>query len=295
MCAAPGSREKRDGLGNLLRPRRAAERRLREGLPTNLVRQSRRHRRIGEARLHHVDGDSARGELPGRRAREAEQAGLGRRVVRLSELPATPVDRRDDDDAPRRAPAERRRRGAQVVRRARQIHRDDAIPGLVAHLPEHAVATDPGGEDEQVEGLAPAQDVGDRPARRLRVGDVRRVQIRLAERAREAGEAPRVSVDDRDARSPGLQPDGAGEADAARAAGHERDPTGELATGAHPSLPPHAPQCAKVAGSPSAPQVLQVRTCAPHGVSGDPPGSTARRRTAAKSTGRLWANALMPS
>ncbi len=55
------------------------------------------HRRLDEARCHHVHRDTVARQFHSKRPREANEAGLGGGVVGLPEVTANPIDRAHED------------------------------------------------------------------------------------------------------------------------------------------------------------------------------------------------------
>src|SRR5262249_54969714 len=121
--------------GDLLRPRPTAEQR--RGLPLGLERLDAlagglglRDMEIGQRRAgtDRVDAYAVRHFLEGERARHGENAGLGRVVETHALAPGQRVARRDIDDTPAAAAAQRRQRRFAVVRDANEIDADHRLP-----------------------------------------------------------------------------------------------------------------------------------------------------------------------
>src|SRR5262245_39701166 len=90
------------------------------------------HVGLDEARGDGVHAHAARGELLGRRARQAQQAGLAGGVVRLPRIAHQAHDRGDVYDPPARL-HQRARGGPEEVPGALQVDRDHAIEVLLRH------------------------------------------------------------------------------------------------------------------------------------------------------------------
>jgi hypothetical protein len=98
-----------------------------------------------------ADVDVEARELLGGGLREADDAGLGRSVVRLAEVAHLADDRGHVDDAAAAALDEVREGGVRAVEDAAEVGGDDLLPLLDGHAADGAVAVDAGVVDEDVE------------------------------------------------------------------------------------------------------------------------------------------------
>src|SRR5512138_678794 len=160
-------------LGELL------EERLVERLLPELGGEGERHLGEHHARRDGVHGDALRPELAGRGLREADEARLRGGVVRLAELAAQAVDRDDVHDASVARGDHPRRDRPQDVERAGEVHVDDRVPLLVAHLHEALVAGDARVVHEQDRRRG---ERGHHGGDRLPVRDVHRVEAEAVAR-----------------------------------------------------------------------------------------------------------------
>src|SRR5260221_1950181 len=144
------SDEEVDGGGDLIGASDASERDVRLELRRRLLVEAGGHVGRDEARGDRVDRDRPSGELLRERARESEDAGLARGVVRLSGVARDP-DHGGDIDDPASGFHQRARRGLEEVPAALQVHGDDAVEVFFAHAQEQLVARDAGVVHEDVE------------------------------------------------------------------------------------------------------------------------------------------------
>src|SRR5689334_3682880 len=205
----------------------ALERHLRQQRLARVCRQRRRHVGLDQSRRDGVDEDPPVRQLPRRRFRQSDQARLRRRVIGLASVAHGTGRRRDVDDAPAGLRAHHRfAGGAGHEKGALQIRLEDAIPVLVLHPEHEPVAGDAGVVHEHVD---PAESLArrlDQPLGILSPGHVGHEARGLRAIVRELlhGEAEPVGIatGDDDARAVPDHPRGDGEADAARAARHQR-------------------------------------------------------------------------
>ncbi len=132
-----------------------------------------------------VAGDRPAGQLAGRRLGQADQPGLGRRVVRLAHLARLPGHGGDVDDPAALGLEHRAGDRLGHVERAEQVGLEDLAPGLDGHPHDQVVAGDAGVVDQDV-------DLAERLEDRLddRLGRIRLRGVAL-DRQRPATESPR--------------------------------------------------------------------------------------------------------
>ena len=127
------------------------------------VEQLRRQHGLGHARAgdrrDRVDEDVALLALERERLREAVEAELGHRVVRLAEVAVDAGGRRGHDDAAVAGVAHVRPRGVGDAERAEHVDLVDEVPVGLRHLRERDVAEDAGVVDDDVD-LAERVDRG---------------------------------------------------------------------------------------------------------------------------------------
>src|SRR5439155_1546311 len=171
---------------------------------------------------------------------EAADRRLGGAVVRLPRVAEQPRARAEGDDPPVAPLAHVRAGVADAVEGALQMHGDDRVPLLLAHVEDHPVAQDAGAGDERIEtaprlerraddarGALPGGDrvgVGDGPA--AGAADLLDHIESGAARGHAAVEGDAVVVHDH-LRALGGEPEGDAPADAAARASDDRDAAGE--------------------------------------------------------------------
>src|SRR6266550_5580578 len=189
--------------------------------------------RDGTDRVHR---DAVLAEVAGSDLGEAADRGLGGAVVRLAGIPEQPRSRAERDDAAPALLAHVSARVADAGERALQVHGEDGIPLLLAHVEDHAVAQDAGTGDEDVDAAEPGPRRADDTPGALPVGHrigardgFPTVPLDLGDdvEGRPAGRRPAVDGDpvvvDDDLRAGGRERARHAAADAAPAAGHHRD------------------------------------------------------------------------
>src|SRR5262245_17520887 len=122
--------EEPDGGGDLVDRAEPAERNLRRPVDLRFFRNRARHLGLDHARRHDVHRDRSRRHLARQRLREADQARLRRRVVRLPGVARLADDRRDRDDASALLLQHRPHRGLREEERRREVGRDHGVPVL---------------------------------------------------------------------------------------------------------------------------------------------------------------------
>src|SRR3712207_6791918 len=136
--------------GYLVRPAEAAERDRLQKLLLLLLRDASDHVRLYEPRADRVHRYAVAGKLLGGRFGEAEQAGLGRRVVGLANVARLTHEGAHVDDFASTLLHQVRQRGVHGVESAVQVHLDDLIPVLHRELPEGTVHVYAGVVDQYV-------------------------------------------------------------------------------------------------------------------------------------------------
>src|SRR5262249_58853143 len=118
-------------------------------------------------RTDRVHRDAVPAEVARRHLREPADPRLGGAVVGLPGIAEEPRARAERDDAPGALLAHRRAGVTDAVERPLQVHREDGVPLLLAHVEDHAVAQDAGAGDQHVEATEALERRGDDPPRRL--------------------------------------------------------------------------------------------------------------------------------
>ena len=179
----------------------------------------------------------ARAASRAKRHRQAEQPGLRRRIVGLADVALLADHRRDAHDPPGAAFEHLRQRGLTEEERAREVDLEHAMPVVVGHLQHRVIAGDPGVVDEDVEASVLLDHLPDDAPAVFGKADVAAVDaglhaVRLDRLAglRDLVLVAAVAGGDRGALLGERQADRG--ADAATAAGDERDPAGQLALAA---------------------------------------------------------------
>src|SRR5205823_7794777 len=134
-----------------------------------------RHARAGDG-ADGVHGDAVLPEVARRHLGEPADRRLGRAVVRLPRVAEQARTRAEGDDPPVAPLAHVRAGVAHAVEGALQVHGDDRVPLLLAHVEDHAVAQDAGAGDERVEAAPPLEGRADEARGAVPGGD--RVGVR---------------------------------------------------------------------------------------------------------------------
>jgi hypothetical protein len=217
-----GRRAQAHALAQLGRQRLAARHRLGIG-------RERRHRgdHLGIGHRHDgVDRDAGLGAFHGPGAREARDAGLGRRVAGLAEV-ATLAGRRGHQQQapalPLLAHAAHGRAG--TGEGAAQVGVDDGVEVLVAHVPQHAVAQDAGIGAQDVEPAPGVDGLADQAIGRFGRAHRHDLVHRLAPLGQDGGDGGLgrggIDVVDHDAGSGAGQGLREGQSEAAATAGDD--------------------------------------------------------------------------
>src|SRR3990172_1056477 len=154
------------------------------------------HVRLDEPGGHRVDQDAPAAELARRRLRQADEPGLGGRVIRLAGVPHGPGRGRDVDDPAALLAHHDLRHRPRREERAAEVHVEYPVPVLVLHPDEQRVAGDSGVVHEDVDAAEALLRLIHQPLHVLTPGHVRyHTQNRRAEsfqflrRSLEAGRA----------------------------------------------------------------------------------------------------------
>src|SRR5207245_5765851 len=153
---------------DVLRPAEAAERSVGQHELLHVVGDHLRQPRIDVARRYDVCAYAPIAELACECLREADDARLGGRVIRLARIPVQADDARDVDDRADAALHHSAHRGSARMERAVKIRLDHDPPVFVRHTREQPIARDARVVDEYVEL---AGSIDQRP-RLLRIRDV---------------------------------------------------------------------------------------------------------------------------
>src|SRR5699024_9798903 len=167
------AREEADRLGDL---GRVGEATGGDGLAVGglqILRQSLGHLGVDVAGRDHVRGDAARAELTGQRAGDADQAGLGGRVVDLSRRSVQPHHRADEHDAALLLAHHRLDDPLDRAEGAGEVGVQHRLEGVVAHPQQQLVVGDPGVRDQHLDRSVRLLDGLDRRVEAVAVGDVR--------------------------------------------------------------------------------------------------------------------------
>src|SRR5581483_10703488 len=132
------------------------------------------------ARRDRVAGDAVAAEVAGDDAGEAGDASLRGAVVRLPGETAKPGDGREVDDAPVALLPHEDRGGLRRAVVPLQVHGDDVVPLLLAHVEDHPVAQDPGDVDQDVDASEVVERRLDQPLAALDRRDGVEIGYRLA-------------------------------------------------------------------------------------------------------------------
>src|SRR5215210_5952516 len=146
-----------DGSGDLFRLPEAAERHLFEELLLGFLGDVGDHIGLYESGAEGVDGDPEAGQFQGCRLGEAEQPGLGRRVVGLSYVAGFPDEGAHVDDLAPALVRHVRQDRVDRVEGAVEVHLYDLVPVVDGELLERAVDVDPGVVDQDVYPVEPLQ------------------------------------------------------------------------------------------------------------------------------------------
>lgn len=137
----------------------------------------------GSDRDDGVYGDLGPGQFHGPRARHGHDARLGRRIVGLSEVPALPRRRADQNDASALTLLTHPHSCCSGTGEgAAHMNTHDVVEVVVGHLPQHPVAQDAGIGDEDVQPPEMLHRRGDQLFGRTGVTDGSRHTDRLAMR-----------------------------------------------------------------------------------------------------------------
>src|SRR6478672_2416330 len=167
------ARDEADDGRDLLGRREAARGDVGEVGLLLVVREDGGHLRVDEAGGDDVGRDAATAELARDGARETDETGLRRGVVRLARRAVEADDAADEDDAPATLADHAGGGAAGAAERAGEVRVDDGVELLVAHPHQEGVAGDARVGDEHLHG--PAEDLlrgGEGGVDRRRVGDL---------------------------------------------------------------------------------------------------------------------------
>ncbi len=202
--------------------------------------RSPQHRGVDESRWDRVDRDPLRPELEGERLGEADDPGLRGDVVGHEGLPPVCARGRDGHDAPPPRLDHVGDHRLADVEGAREVDREDPLPGLGRDREERVEAVEAGTRDEDGGSAEPGTHFGQTGVDGRPIGDVDREAHRAVGRGRTCGDirsrrrrGVAVPIEHGDGMSVDGEPLGDREADARSTARDDGDPRCARTGGAH--------------------------------------------------------------
>lgn len=118
------------------------------------------HRRLDQAGRNGVGGDAVASSLESDSAGESDDSGLGRGVVRLSEV-SSPAHRGKGQDPAVASLLHGRKHGTETEEAGREVGVQHSVPVSVVHVGRAVVADDPGIVDQDIDSAPVGEDLPD--------------------------------------------------------------------------------------------------------------------------------------